>query len=1763
MSVRSLNLVFLLCFIFGPFMSRAQTLEGHNWYFGSSTDHSIRFSRSDHTATIITNKAALGTGGSAVVSNPVNGDLLFYTDGNTIYDITHTAMPNGGGLIGNPAGNQPVVAGKVPGEPNKYYVITNDANFTTPGNIRYTMVDMDLAGNTSPVPLGNVDETVIAKNTPVPGLSNRSEAMITIPHANGTDFWLITHASIGFSEYTATHFTAAGPTTNVTTSNIGVILRAGNFAYNPTTQQIAVSPQEASRNVEIFDFDNATGQFTLATTVLNSSVSAMTTNAVYDVEWSNNGRYLYVSKTGENGSQADLIQYDLTSSAETPISPVSILPQPNTITRSFGLQMAADSAIYHLYESGGQILLAKILDADTVATELTYEPIAFAGDFQGQQFASFAPATDIDLTVDFTFSGLCQNAPTSFYPTVSPQADSLVWDFGDGAASSEWSPVHTYEEGGTFAVTVTAYLNGVPTTSPPHNVIIQAFDVQITLVSDTTACSEELPQPRKPGTTGCPGSGKPCFQLTAEVSGDATLQWFGPEGNLNNNTPTLSPQTAGFYYLVAESNGCQTYAGVTIREYDYSDQRANIWYFGDNAGIDFNPLFDNPPTAAEAISNPVMEAPEGTATISDENGEVVFFTDGNQVWDRNFTPLAPMGLGGDPLASQSSLIIPVPGDPTLYYIFTTQQTSVSSAYELRYTLFDLKLRGGEGDLVDGDNNPATPPSTVLFTRSTERITGSANWLIAHEYGNNSFRAYQVTATGISSPVISGIGSDHSFVNPESGTGYMVLGPENRLAVALPTPSANTIELFDFVDSTGTVTNFRSIDLSEPSGDVYGVGFSPGGEKLYATILGSNSIYELAYDEDTDTYETGLPPLGPAAGQPGAIQRGPDGQLYVAVNGQTSLGTISPNADVLQSSNFNDNGFALAPSTTSTLGLPNFIQSLGDPIQGPGASANGFCFGSPTDFTASGKDSNIDQFDWNFGDGTAPIIDGEAEQQHTYAAPGTYNATVRVYNKCEEVGTFPITVIINPSPDPDESLFGSNEPGGNVVPCNGPVTLLGSNPADATATYVWSTGETTPTIDVVTPGTYTVTVTNQFGCTATKSAELFPSFANLDLGPDVNVCQDTEHEITLAIQGGITFTWFENGVPTGNTAYTQPVNTSTPGDITYSVEIDDGNCTATDEVTFTINPTPVFTAVGVDATCSQPDGSINLDVTTPVGTPLVYSVTGPSTVPDGTDRIAPFSEPIGSLSAGAYTVRVADQLTGCAATEVVPINNPGVSVNLTQQGTCDPNLFFEVNPGGAGDYTYLVLNSAGVQVDADTRNGVVSTFNTNVLPSGDTYTVQVTNVITGCLASGSADLLQTLPAHTPVISAIDCATNQLTAVAADATDFTWTSTPANGIVPPGTGPTVTVNPGTFIVEVNASGGAGFCPGTTTRTITVTPPIDAEITPSTPCANTVTLTADPRGNNYRYAWMKNNSGTFTPGGPEITVGLADHNASFTVRITNNLNGCVDNSQDRVVPVVGTVTVALNPPTLACEGSDFDLTASSRPDATFEWSFDQSPLNAGTGATITTPVREGVYSVVAIVSTCRSLPAEISIAPLLPTPIDLGVLKRICPFPQAPPERQQVTLNAKPTDLTSYSWLPPDGIPVPGNAEFIATTAGVYNVTAVNPEGCESTASVEVIEDCDPIIAGPNAFRPSSKLEPNTAFRLFTFFIDPDNFEIIIFNRWGEMVYESDDINFAWNGGYKNNVNQLLPGGTYSYVVRYKIEDQPGKGVQEKRGGVVLLR
>ena len=192
---------------------------------------------------------------------------------------------------------------------------------------------------------------------------------------------------------------------------------------------------------------------------------------------------------------------------------------------------------------------------------------------------------------------------------------------------------------------------------------------------------------------------------------------------------------------------------------------------------------------------------------------------------------------------------------------------------------------------------------------------------------------------------------------------MKLGPQNRLAVALSTPgTSNVVEVFDFVDSTGQIQNFRTANLNNPNGQVYGVEFSPGGNKLYATLRGATSqIVEFAFDSVGTVYLK-KPPIAPVNEELGAIQIGPDGQLYVAVNGKQFLGTIQANEDTTMVSTFQLNGFGLLPGTNSNLGLPNFIQNLSDPTTGPSISIAGACVQDSVQFQGTPTDP-IDIFFW--------------------------------------------------------------------------------------------------------------------------------------------------------------------------------------------------------------------------------------------------------------------------------------------------------------------------------------------------------------------------------------------------------------------------------------------------------------------------------------------------------------------------------------------------------------------------------------------------------------------------------------------------------------------------------------------------------------------------------------------------------------------------------------------------------------------------------
>ena len=186
----------------------------------------------------------------------------------------------------------------------------------------------------------------------------------------------------------------------------------------------------------------------------------------------------------------------------------------------------------------------------------------------------------------------------------------------------------------------------------------------------------------------------------------------------------------------------------------------NFWHFGKHAGLDFT---TTPPTAIASE----LDVQEGTASISDDQGQLLFYTDGDTVWNRNNTPMPNgHGLKGGLSSTQSSLIVPLPNSLTHYYIFTTGDHGSMQGF--KYTIVDMTLDGGLGDIVDGTKN------TAIVEEVSEKIAAvlHANcrdyWVITRKRNSNDNLAYLLTPAGLDlNPVIS-LGSFY--------TGEVFFGP---------------------------------------------------------------------------------------------------------------------------------------------------------------------------------------------------------------------------------------------------------------------------------------------------------------------------------------------------------------------------------------------------------------------------------------------------------------------------------------------------------------------------------------------------------------------------------------------------------------------------------------------------------------------------------------------------------------------------------------------------------------------------------------------------------------------------------------------------------------------------------------------------------------------------------------------------------------------------------------------------------------------------
>jgi|APTNR8051073442_1049403.scaffolds.fasta_scaffold00242_8 gliding motility-associated-like protein len=1719
---------FVLLIVILPFSILGQDLSKHNWYFGNSAN-GIRFNRGTNVAQPVTNQAMpFAQGGAAVATDPGTANLLFYTDGIRVYDATHALMPNGTGLNAQPNTNQPVALSPMPGQTNRWFIFTNTASFTTGGSISRSAVDMNQFGN-AVFPAPALGEVEAAKNVAMPVLTNRSEGMIVVPHSNNIDFWLITHEN-GTQTFTATRIDATATFPSINSSGLGFPMSVANFSYHAASGKLAVAPQENNVDALILNFDNTNGLFSFDRLIVNSAVAGATNNqAIYDIEWDNQGRYLYLSRHGDTGITANVFQYDYLNPTTT-LAPV-IAP---AIFRSYGLQLAPDSAIYHLYQavSGGPFLAGRLTQTDTVASEVINTQSLFGGlNFNGTQFPSFKPRDSVELQVTFTAQGTCQNSPTSFFPEVLPNADSLSWDFGDGSGSGNWAPVYTYPAAGTYNVTLNAFYRG-QTQSTTLPVTINPFALTLQLVQDTTACRDEFPPPR--------GSATPAtqFSVTVTIQGGTPASTVWSNGDIG---ATLTPDSAGYYYVVVtDVSGCSAYAGVNVKEYGLQDQRSNVWHFGNLAGIDFN---EAPPIA---LNNSAMNAPEGCAIVCDRNGDAIFYTDGDKVFDKTDTEI-DNGIGGDPASSQSAIIVPVPGDETLYYIFTTQAVNGTALFEVRYSLFDLKLNAGNGALQQ--------KNVLLFSKSTERITANQNWLIVHEYGNNIFRSYPITAEGIGQPVYSEVGSVHSFQSAVNAEGYMKIGPRNNVAVALSTPgTSNLIELFTLNDLTGRLDNFRQINLNEPNGQVYGIEFSPGGNKVFATVKGSptpSQIFEYFLDS------LNRPFFRQRINQNlelGAIQRAPDNQLYVAINGSSVLGTIQANEDTTQLSVFNPSGFTLLGGTNSRLGLPNFIQFQANAFGGPGFSFAGVCVGDSTRFTGTATDP-IDNFMWSFGDGNNST---ESSPAHLYAAAGVYTVSMRLTNRCGLDTTLVQQVeIFDPPAAP--SIPGA------IALCTGSVILDANIPNTPGITHLWSNGETTQTVTINNPAFISVINTSINGCTSTAQSIVADNRPQVDLGPDLTICEDNATPTLDALNPGATYQWTINGV-NASTTQVQGVDVTTPGVFTYEVTVTDPftTCFTVEDKVFTINVSPAFVFSGTNPTsCGVPDGTISLQLnpSVPTGGPYSYFLTGPNSFnQQGIDQIAPSTVgPITGQSAGTFSAIVTDQISGCTLSSSFALNDVALTITPVVTDPCIVAYSITV-AGGTGPYQFTLTDSGTGQVfgpSLPSLSPFVTTTIAPTLPAGN-YILEVEDA-GGCIDTQNIAVTPNPPVTFTVDASDLCdATPSLTA--SGTTSYTWSTNVPGSIVGPTTGATIQLLPGAGVVTFTVTGsGPGGCPATQNITIDVPSTIIPTFTQTDACADQVILTAQPSG-SFTYRWFANGSVTPTALGQSISLSFADDGDSYVVEIVNTVNGCIVRSATQTVSITGLITAGLTGTPACDDNQPFTLTATTNTTGeTYVW-FLNNTLIGGANTSSINQTAAGIYRVEISKNGCMT-PAQIQV---IKSPLPQGNLPDrvvICNDPDNN-DPATSTVDLDPGNFITYDWFKNELSLSYTDRVFTADSEGFYDVDITNSFGCVARDRTEVINDCIPKIVAPNAFRPTSGVNDNKDFFAYTFFIT-DNFQVLIYNRWGELVFESKDKNFKWNGGYNNNAGQPLPGGTYAYVFKYESSFRPDKGLQEQRGGVVLIR
>jgi gliding motility-associated-like protein len=545
--------------------------------------------------------------------------------------------------------------------------------------------------------------------------------------------------------------------------------------------------------------------------------------------------------------------------------------------------------------------------------------------------------------------------------------------------------------------------------------------------------------------------------------------------------------------------------------------QADQWVFGNNAQVEING--SNP----EVYATPEFPLINGVASICDDDGNLLMFTNGVQLWNRNYSLLEyGSGLKGNKFATQSSLIVPDPGNNYQYYVFTLD-AYIDPVFVngINYTLVSFKNK--PGGIVLSKNNP-------LAVKNAQKITGvrHANghdyWVITHGFGpeeGGKFTVWAVTDDGVEEHKQFTIGHKHEG-DDNNGAGYMKLSP-NGQKLALVVPFDGVIELYDFDTESGELSNPEHVQDLVMYKYVFGVEFSPDNSKLYVTTSPlddwTNTLYQFdlniasPLDNPVIINEFTVSQLGDNDSLMGALQLAVNGKIYMAkfrrgLLGKNYMGVINnPDRPGLEC-NYNtldhvaNNGLYLNGSE-SLLGLPNFVTTF---LDIPHFTFYNQCHHDTTEFKITNT-ANIEDINWDFDNpGGQKVSNDIYYPSYVYSDPGDYTVELtETFNGIDYTYSYPVR--IHPLPFVD---IGEGSDTIYILP-NSSITL----DAGDYDFYEWQPGGSTDRyLDVFEEGLYSVIVTDSNCCR--NYDEVYIKYSNLyfpnAFSPDSPVSLNREFKI---------------------------------------------------------------------------------------------------------------------------------------------------------------------------------------------------------------------------------------------------------------------------------------------------------------------------------------------------------------------------------------------------------------------------------------------------------------------------------------------------------------------------------------------------------------------------------------------------------------------------------------------------------------------------